>query len=59
MKKKVIVGYVGRGADAMRIYDGKGGVSLHGYLINRRGNKKNWATYEWPPKKVRITIEEL
>jgi hypothetical protein len=31
----------------------------HFFLEKKRGGRKNWLPIHWPPRKVRVTIEEI
>ncbi len=58
MKKIVVTGWMPRNAaEKRRAWDR---IGPHGWLevFPRRGCRINWHEEDWPPKKVRITIEE-
>ena len=62
-KKQVFEGWVGAGVDVVSV---AGWVNYYGVrrlvLTNirpNRGWKKHWHPADWPPHKVRITVEEV
>jgi hypothetical protein len=62
-KRYVITGWVGRDVDlgCLRCYGAKGkwfGFRMSWGVTRKRGTYYDWSPCEWPPKKVRVTVEE-
>lgn len=56
MKKKVINGWIGR---SKNLRDMKHPEDVADSFNRKRGNENLWFDYNWPPKKVKITIEVM
>ena len=62
MKRKVIKGWVGKDVNLNELCDEDVRCvylmsPLH--IVKTKGKKIDWFECEWPPKKIRITIEEV
>ena len=65
-KKKVFTGWIGQNdsvKDLLAWDKGTVAKTLDAtatpYLFKRKGFKAEWSPEEWPPKKVRVTVEEI
>lgn len=59
MKKQVIYGYVHRKADKPLAFPHNGTHIITGLIYETPGKPWQWSTTGWPPRKVRVTVEEV
>lgn len=59
MKKQVIYGYVGRSVKAPLKFQEGLSCALIADVHSNREPRSCWFTEDWPPRKVRVTVEEV
>ena len=56
--KKVITGWAPRDKPISQLVKWRG-IEIDAQVYRTKGAKQEWQYSEWPPKKIRVTIEEV